>query len=104
MFPVGAFPTMFKGAFGWGISLWGGSVLGSVATTLDGAITGTTGGNIFLCLLIKSMNKIIIILSLLMGNWCEGFIEHSESAKISFRGLPGNVWQLPANNKDANIA
>jgi hypothetical protein len=36
-------------------------------------------------------------------NWGEGFIEHSESAKISFRGLPGNVWQLPANNKDANL-
>ncbi len=35
-------------------------------------------------------------------NWGKGFIEHSESVKITFRGLPGNVWQLPANNKSAN--
>ena len=33
------------GAFGWGISLWGGSVLGVATTTLDGAIGSTSGGN-----------------------------------------------------------
>ena len=27
-------------------------------------------------------------------NWGKGFIEHNESAKISFSGLPGNVWQV----------
>ena len=35
-------------------------------------------------------------------NWGKGFIYHDESSKITFRGLPGNVWQLPANNKSAN--
>ena len=38
-------PAEQLGAFGWGISLWGGSVLGAATTTLDGAITGTSGGN-----------------------------------------------------------
>jgi len=38
-------PAEQLGAFGWGISLWGGTVLGSATTTLDGAITGTSGGN-----------------------------------------------------------
>jgi len=36
-------------------------------------------------------------------NWGKGFIEHHESGKISFSGLPGNVWQVPAHNKDANL-
>ena len=36
-------------------------------------------------------------------NWGKGFIEHGESFKITFRGLPGDVWQLPANNKYANL-
>ena len=36
-------------------------------------------------------------------NWGKGFIEHGESLKLKFRGLPGNVWQLPANNKSANL-
>ena len=36
-------------------------------------------------------------------NWGNGFIEHSESAKFTISGLPGNVWQVPANNKDANL-
>ena len=35
-------------------------------------------------------------------NWGKGFIDHGESVRITFRGLPGNVWQLPANNKSAN--
>ena len=36
-------------------------------------------------------------------NWGKGFIEHSESTKIAFSGLPGNVWRVPAHNKDANL-
>jgi len=36
-------------------------------------------------------------------NWGKGFIEHIESQKITFRGYPANVWQVPAHNKDANI-
>ena len=36
-------------------------------------------------------------------NWGKGFIEHGESFRIQFRGLPGDVWQLPANNKHANL-
>ena len=36
-------------------------------------------------------------------NWGKGFIDHSESWRITFRGLPGDVWQLPANNKHANL-
>ena len=36
-------------------------------------------------------------------NWGKGFIEHGESSGIQFRGLPGDVWQLPANNKHANL-
>ena len=36
-------------------------------------------------------------------NWGKGFIEHKESRKIAFSGLPGNVWQVPAHNKDANL-
>ena len=36
-------------------------------------------------------------------NWGKGFIEHSESTKIAFSGLPGNVWRVPTHNKDANL-
>jgi hypothetical protein len=36
-------------------------------------------------------------------NWGKGFIEHSESAKFTISGLPGNVWQVPAHNKEANL-
>jgi len=36
-------------------------------------------------------------------NWGKGFIEHSESATISFASFPGNVWRIPANNKSANL-
>jgi len=36
-------------------------------------------------------------------NWGKGFIEHSESRHIAFSGLPGNVWRVPAHNKDANL-
>ena len=36
-------------------------------------------------------------------NWGKGFINHAESSKIKFVGYPGNVWQVPAHNKDANL-
>ena len=36
-------------------------------------------------------------------NWGKGFIEHSESARIKFAGYPGNVWQVPAHDKNANL-
>ena len=36
-------------------------------------------------------------------NWGKGFITHSDSRKISFSGLPGNVWQVPAHDKNANL-
>ena len=36
-------------------------------------------------------------------NWGKGFIDHVESIKISFTGYPGNVWQIPAYNKTANL-
>ena len=36
-------------------------------------------------------------------NWGKGFIEHGESSKITFSSLPGNVWRVPAHNKDANL-
>jgi hypothetical protein len=37
------------------------------------------------------------------NNWGKGFIEHSESAKFQISGFPGNIWQVPAHNKDANL-
>ena len=36
-------------------------------------------------------------------NWGKGFIEHSESSKFQTSGFPGNIWQVPAHNKDANL-
>ena len=36
-------------------------------------------------------------------NWGKGFIDHVEAIKISFTGFPGNVWQVPAYNKHANL-
>ena len=38
-------PAEQLGAFGWGIALWGGSVLGSATTTLNGALADDTNGN-----------------------------------------------------------
>jgi len=38
-------PAEQVGAFGWGIGLWAGSVLGTATSTLDGAIGSTSGGN-----------------------------------------------------------
>jgi hypothetical protein len=36
-------------------------------------------------------------------NWGKGFIDHDESNRITFAGYPGNVWQIPAYNKHANL-
>ena len=36
-------------------------------------------------------------------NWGKGFIEHSESSRITFKAHPGNVWQVPAHDKAANL-
>jgi len=36
-------------------------------------------------------------------NWGKGFIDHDESWRITFAGYPGNVWQVPAYNKHANL-
>ena len=36
-------------------------------------------------------------------NWGKGFIDHVESVKITFKSFPGNVWQVPAYNKHANL-
>tara|TARA_Y100000992_G_C20928524_1_gene333297 strand:- start:179 stop:496 length:318 start_codon:yes stop_codon:yes gene_type:complete len=36
-------------------------------------------------------------------NWGKGFIDHIESIRITFKGFPGNVWQVPAYNKHANL-
>ena len=38
-------PAEQVGAFGWGIALWGGSVLGSATTTLNGSLADDTNGN-----------------------------------------------------------
>ena len=36
-------------------------------------------------------------------NWGKGFITHSDSSKYQVSGFPGNVWQIPANNQEANL-
>jgi len=36
-------------------------------------------------------------------NWGKGFIDHVESQRITFVGYPGNVWQVPAYNKEGNL-
>ena len=35
--------------------------------------------------------------------WGTGFITHDDSSKFQISGYPGNVWQVPANNRDANV-
>jgi len=35
--------------------------------------------------------------------WGKGFITHSDASKYQVSGCPGNVWQIPANNQDANL-
>ena len=36
-------------------------------------------------------------------NWGKGFIEDNDARSFRPSGFPGNVWQIPANNKDANL-
>jgi len=36
-------------------------------------------------------------------NWGKGFIDYDESHRITFVSYPGNVWQVPAYNKHANL-
>ena len=36
-------------------------------------------------------------------NWGKGFITHLDNASFSPCGFPANVWQVPANNRDANL-
>ena len=36
-------------------------------------------------------------------NWGKGFIDHDEATRITFKGFPGDVWQVPAYNKHANL-
>ena len=36
-------------------------------------------------------------------NWGKGFIDHDESSRITFKSFPGNIWQVPAYNKTANL-
>ena len=36
-------------------------------------------------------------------NCGKGFIDHDESWRITFKSFPGNVWQVPAYNKHANL-
>ena len=38
-------PAEQLGAFGWGISLWGGNILGILTTTLNGSLGDNTNGN-----------------------------------------------------------
>jgi hypothetical protein len=36
-------------------------------------------------------------------NWGKGFITHDDASKFQISGFPGNVWQIPADNQDANL-
>ena len=36
-------------------------------------------------------------------NWGKGFITHDDSSKFQISGFPGNLWQIPANNQNANL-
>jgi hypothetical protein len=36
-------------------------------------------------------------------NWGVGFITNDDSSKFQISGFPGNLWQIPANNQDANL-
>jgi len=35
--------------------------------------------------------------------WGVGFITNDDSSKFQISGFPGNLWQIPANNQDANL-
>jgi len=34
--------------------------------------------------------------------WGKGFITNKDSTQFSISGFPGNVWQVPANDRNAN--
>jgi ribosomal 30S subunit maturation factor RimM len=36
-------------------------------------------------------------------NWGKGFITHQDSASFAPQGFPANVWQVPSNNRQANL-
>jgi len=36
-------------------------------------------------------------------NWGKGFIESNESASFKISGYPADIWQVPINNKKANL-
>ena len=36
-------------------------------------------------------------------NWGKGFIDHVASSRITFKGYPADVWQVPAHNKHGNL-
>jgi hypothetical protein len=36
-------------------------------------------------------------------NWGKGFIDIDDAISFSPTGFPGNIWQIPANNKNANL-
>jgi len=76
-------PAEQLGAFGFGISLWGGSVLGSVATTLDGAITGTTGGNN------SSSTEITLVSTTGFPSSGTNYVQIG-TEEISYTGITGN--------------
>jgi len=35
--------------------------------------------------------------------WGKGFIKLEDSLRFKISGFPGNVWQIPAHNQDANL-
>jgi len=36
-------------------------------------------------------------------NWGVGFITIDDSSKFQISGFPGNLWQIPADSRDANL-
>ena len=36
-------------------------------------------------------------------NWGKGFITNQDNSSFSPSGFPANVWQVPANNRQANL-
>ena len=36
-------------------------------------------------------------------NWGKGFIENNESSVFKLSGYPADIWQVPINNKRANL-
>ena len=36
-------------------------------------------------------------------NWGKGFIENHESGNFKLSGYPADIWQVPINNKRANL-